>query len=87
MLPSPARDRLLQFGREAGEGPIPIIGNLRLILRAMRLKHWIKNLVLFAPLVFAERLYDPVDSSRALVAFFLFCLLATGMARSRKHST
>ena len=79
MLPSPPRDRLPQFGREVGEGPIPIIGNLRLILRAMRLKHWIKNLVLFAPLVFAERLYDPVDSSRALVAFFLFCLLASAV--------
>lgn len=42
----------------------------------MRPKQWIKNLVLFAPLVFSERLLVLSDLLRTFLAFFLFCLLA-----------
>jgi 4-hydroxybenzoate polyprenyltransferase len=46
-----------------------------LILQAIRPKQWIKNLVVFAPLVFADRLLVLEDLSRTVGAFFLFCLL------------
>ena len=47
-----------------------------LLLLAMRPKQWIKNLVLFAPLVFSERLLILSDLLRTSLAFLLFCLLA-----------
>jgi 4-hydroxybenzoate polyprenyltransferase len=43
------------------------------LLRAMRPRQWIKNLVVFAALVFALRLRDTHALSRAVVAFVLFC--------------
>jgi 4-hydroxybenzoate polyprenyltransferase len=43
------------------------------LLRAMRPRQWIKNLVVFAALVFALRLRDPRALSHAVVAFVLFC--------------
>jgi 4-hydroxybenzoate polyprenyltransferase len=47
------------------------------LLVAMRPRQWAKNLVLFAPLVFALRATDPASAARALVGFVAFCLLAS----------
>ncbi len=39
----------------------------------MRPRQWIKNFVLFAALIFAKKLGDPVLLLRAIIAFLLFC--------------
>jgi len=49
------------------------------LLRAMRPKQWTKNLLVFAALIFAQRLDDPRATSSALVTFVLFCLLSSSV--------
>ncbi len=43
------------------------------IVVSMRPRQWIKNLVVFAALVFAKKLTDPALLRNAIVAFLLFC--------------
>jgi len=43
------------------------------LLRAMRPRQWVKNLVVFAALIFSLRLTDPEAFGRAALAFVLFC--------------
>ena len=43
---------------------------------ALRPRQWTKNLLLFAGLVFAGRLLDPVAVVRACLAFVIFCLVS-----------
>jgi 4-hydroxybenzoate polyprenyltransferase len=45
-------------------------------LEALRPRQWTKNLVLFAPLVFAKRAFDPDSMARAAAAFLVFCALS-----------
>jgi 4-hydroxybenzoate polyprenyltransferase len=47
------------------------------VWRALRPNHWIKNIFVFAALVFAQRLGDSVAVTRAIVAFVVFCLLSS----------
>lgn len=49
------------------------------LLRGMRPKQWTKNLLVFAALLFAQRLGDPHATSVALVTFILFCLLSSSV--------
>jgi len=46
------------------------------ILKAMRPRQWIKNVLLLAGLLLSRRLLDPVSVERALAGFALFCLLS-----------
>lgn len=46
------------------------------LLESTRPRQWIKNLLLFAPLLFAKKLTDPLRFSHALLAFALFCGLS-----------
>ena len=46
------------------------------LLRSMRPRQWIKNLLLFAGIVFSHNLDDPVLILRALAGFGLFCALS-----------
>jgi 4-hydroxybenzoate polyprenyltransferase/phosphoserine phosphatase len=48
-------------------------------LKAMRLHHWLKNLLLFTPLVAAHHLTDAAAIGRAVLAFFAFSLCASGV--------
>ena len=48
-------------------------------LRMARVRHWIKNLLVFAPLLFSLRLTDPASFLRVLVVFAAFCLGASGL--------
>lgn len=43
----------------------------------MRPKQWTKNVVVFAPLVFDEKLFAPEQFARTLLAFVLFCLISS----------
>lgn len=47
------------------------------LLKTMRPKQWTKNVVVFAPLIFDEKLFDPVLLARTLLAFVLFCLISS----------
>jgi 4-hydroxybenzoate polyprenyltransferase len=47
------------------------------LLKAMRPRQWTKNLLVFAGLVFAQRVLDVGAVGRALGAFVVFCLLAS----------
>ncbi len=46
------------------------------ILAAMRPKQWIKNLLLFAGLIFSHHFFDIVRVRYAIVGFVLFCLIS-----------
>ncbi len=46
------------------------------LLRSLRPSQWTKNLLVFAGLIFGERLQDPVSLAKAGVAFVVFCLLS-----------
>lgn len=52
---------------------------LKLILISMRPKQWTKNLVLFAGVVFAQKLRVPIMVMRAIIAFIIFCLVTGGV--------
>lgn len=49
------------------------------IVVAARPHQWSKNLFIFAPLLFAGRLTDPLSLGRSLLAFFAFCLLSSSL--------
>ncbi|HPA45650.1 MAG TPA: decaprenyl-phosphate phosphoribosyltransferase [bacterium] len=44
-----------------------------------RIKQWIKNLFVFAPLVFSHGLFSVEPCSRAFAAFFIFCLFSSSV--------
>ena len=50
---------------------------LRALLRTMRPKQWPKNVVVYAPLVFDEKLFQPELFLRTTIAFVLFCLISS----------
>jgi len=52
-------------------------GTAKAVLVSMRPLHWIKNVFVLAPLVFAQRLGDADAVLRALAAFALFCLVSS----------
>lgn len=49
------------------------------LFRALRPKHWLKNVFVLAPLVFANRADDPVAVARVIGAFVVFCALASAV--------
>ncbi|MFN0158656.1 MAG: decaprenyl-phosphate phosphoribosyltransferase [Bacteroidota bacterium] len=48
-------------------------------LKLMRPKQWVKNLFVFAPVIFAKGLFDPIQITLALKAFAGFCLAASAV--------
>lgn len=48
-------------------------------LRLIRPKHWVKNLFVFAPLVFAQELFHRGPVIEAVKAFVVFCLSASAI--------
>ncbi|MDX9970606.1 MAG: decaprenyl-phosphate phosphoribosyltransferase [Candidatus Gracilibacteria bacterium] len=46
-------------------------------LRLLRVNHWIKNVLIFAPLFFAGGFFDPENFQKSLVVFGVFSLLAS----------
>jgi 4-hydroxybenzoate polyprenyltransferase len=51
----------------------------RLLLMTMRPHQWVKNLFIFAPLLFGRRLTDLTATANSLQAFIAFCLLASAL--------
>jgi len=54
-------------------------GLILALLQSTRPRQWIKNLLIFAALIFAKKLTDPVCLAHALLAFVLFCLVSGGV--------
>jgi len=52
---------------------------VRPFLEAMRPKQWIKNLIVFAPIAFAQKLFDPRMITASVLAFVAFCLTSSGV--------
>ncbi|MEL7591284.1 MAG: decaprenyl-phosphate phosphoribosyltransferase [Anaerolineaceae bacterium] len=52
---------------------------LKYILKAMRPKQWTKNIFIFAALVFDRKLFNFDAFLATLIAFLLFCLLASSV--------
>lgn len=46
------------------------------VLESMRPQQWLKNFFIFAPLIFSQKVTDPVLVKRSLLAFAAFCLLS-----------
>lgn len=51
----------------------------RALLKTMRPKQWVKNVVVFAPLVFDGKLFDPALLFQTTLAFGLFCLISSAV--------
>jgi len=49
---------------------------VRLIIISMRPAQWVKNTVVLAALVFAQRLLVPIDIVKSLGAFAIFCMIS-----------
>lgn len=52
---------------------------LKHVIDLFRVRQWIKNLFVFAPLLFAKRLFDVSDVQKTLVIFFAFCFLSSAL--------
>jgi 4-hydroxybenzoate polyprenyltransferase len=52
---------------------------ISLILTAMRPHQWVKNLFIFAPLLFGRKLTDLSAIGYSLMAFSIFCMLASAL--------
>jgi 4-hydroxybenzoate polyprenyltransferase len=50
---------------------------LNAIIKTARPYHWIKNLIVFAALIFARKYTQPGDIERTFIAFIVFCLGAS----------
>ena len=46
--------------------------------RVLRPRQWTKNLAVFAPLLFARRIFEPEAAMREVLAFVAFCFLSSG---------
>jgi len=46
------------------------------VFESMRPQQWLKNLFIFAPLIFSQNITDPVLLKKTLLAFAIFCLLS-----------
>jgi len=75
--------------------PASIVGQIRLWSRALRLHQWVKNVLLFVPLVIARE-FDGVDARDVSLGFLIFGVVASGtylvndlndLAADRAHPT
>ncbi len=46
------------------------------IVKTLRIKQWIKNLIIFAPLIFSQNIFHTVLLLKSVLAFVLFCLVS-----------
>ncbi|MBR9975918.1 MAG: decaprenyl-phosphate phosphoribosyltransferase [Bacteroidetes bacterium] len=54
-------------------------GQLRLLVRTMRIRQWTKNVFVLSPLLFSQHLFDVESLLRAVEAFFLFSIVASAV--------
>jgi 4-hydroxybenzoate polyprenyltransferase len=56
-----------------------MIEKLKLIFLSMRPKQWVKNVVVLAPVAFAQKLFEPPSVLLSIAAFAAFCLASSGV--------
>lgn len=56
-----------------------MIADFKSIMVSMRLKQWIKNIFILAPLLFSERLFELQSLLVSIRAFFSFCLISSAI--------
>jgi 4-hydroxybenzoate polyprenyltransferase len=56
----------------------PAKSQLVALLRALRVHQWVKNLLVFVPVMLDHKLFQPPVMARALTAFAAFCCAASG---------
>ncbi len=49
------------------------------VIKEMRLHQWVKNLLVFIPLILAHQFFEPTKLSQAVVAFIAFCFTASSI--------
>ncbi|MCX8094732.1 MAG: decaprenyl-phosphate phosphoribosyltransferase [Caldisericia bacterium] len=52
---------------------------MRVYLSLLRIKHWIKNLFVFAPIIFSGNLFNSELFLKTLLTFFLLSILSSGL--------
>jgi 4-hydroxybenzoate polyprenyltransferase len=55
------------------------VDQLVLVLKSIRINQWVKNVIVFAPIVFSGFLFVPGYFGRVMWAFVLFCLLSSAI--------
>lgn len=58
---------------------ISIFRLIRIVYKLLRIPHWVKNSLVFAPLIFSENLFNLSLLTKSVSAFFLFCSAASGI--------
>lgn len=56
----------------------PAKPQLLALLRALRVHQWVKNLLVFVPVMLDHKLFQPPVMAKALIAFAAFCCAASG---------
>jgi 4-hydroxybenzoate polyprenyltransferase len=57
----------------------PRFKQARSLAKGLRPQQWVKNLFVFAPLLFSQNLFTPPAVGRSLAAFLLFCLASSSV--------
>jgi 4-hydroxybenzoate polyprenyltransferase len=73
------RSKGIEGGKTAMNGEHTRPNAAAALLEAMRIRHWVKNAFVAAPLLFAGRFDDPTAWGRTLAALAAFCLLSSGV--------
>lgn len=57
----------------------PAGGGIKALARAIRVHQWVKNLLVFVPLIAAHRAFESGNLAKGTLAFGAFCLCASGI--------
>lgn len=81
-MPEPrplARDPHSQSAHDASHGEVSIRHPVAAVVHSLRPDQWTKNLIVFAGLIFGQRLLDAPAVGTAVFAFVVFCGLSSAM--------
>ena len=53
--------------------------NVRGLIKAMRPQQWVKNIIIYAALVFDGKLFDPILFGRVSLVFVIFCMVSSSV--------
>jgi 4-hydroxybenzoate polyprenyltransferase len=62
-----------------GMNALSLQENVLLLFGSMRPRQWTKNLIVFAPIIFAAKLTEPKPLLAVIVYFFVFCLASSAV--------
>ncbi|MDA2916820.1 decaprenyl-phosphate phosphoribosyltransferase [Nitrospinae bacterium AH_259_B05_G02_I21] len=57
----------------------PVRSQARALWISLRPRQWIKNLLVFAALLFSQNLFNPLLVGKAVLGFFCFCAISSGV--------